>query len=70
MKKQDELNLWEEVKDIETYKVINWDESFKKLDIPIGRGYYIIGKWCNRDIIEFGVSLRFAWLCDKSKWKP
>ena len=69
MKKQDELDLWNEVKDTEENNAIWWPKLFKKFNIPEKRGYFIIDKWNNKGILEYGVSLRTAWIEDKSKWK-
>lgn len=65
MKKQDELDLWEMVKDLDG--PIEWEEWFEKLKIPMKRGYYIIEKWDDKGILNYGVSLRYAWIEDKSK---
>lgn len=68
VKKQDELNLWRVIKDLPNNKVIPWEELFKQLNIHPKRGFYIIGKWTGKGILEYGVSLRTAWISDKTKW--
>ena len=71
MKKQDELDLWELVKEESPYEVIAWLPLFEKLGIPEGRGYYILEKWCDKNIIEYGCSVRFCWFTrnGKENWK-
>ena len=69
MKRKDELDLWDRVKDIETNAPIWWPDIFKELEINEGRGYYIIDKWNDWGLLNYGVSLRTSWIEDKSKWK-
>jgi len=65
MKKQDEINLWKITRDFEG--AIEWEKWFDKLKIPMKRGYYIIEKWSDNGILNYGVSLRYAWIDDKEK---
>ena len=67
MTKQDELDLWNLVKDIEG--PIWWPNYFKKLGISERRAYYIQDKWIDIGILHYGGSLRTVWIEDKSKWK-
>ena len=66
MKKQDELNLWNMTRDIKGS--IWWEDWFERLNIPLKRGMSIIEKWSNKGILNYGVSLRSAWIEDKSKF--
>jgi len=61
MKKPDEIALWNKVKDLPCNEPIEWEKIFKELDILPGRGFYITEKWNDKGIINYGVSLRYAW---------
>ena len=65
MKKPDEIELWNKVKNKEQNKSIKWEKIGQYLGIPMKRLYYILDKWTDNDIIEYGVSVRYAWLTGK-----
>lgn len=66
MKKPDELNLWNMVKDLKG--AIDWESWFDRLNMNHKRGFYIIEKWSDKGILNYGVSLRYAWIEDKTKF--
>ena len=61
MKKQDELDLWNEIKDIKLNEVIDFGKLAKKLKIPDKRMNYILEKWNSKGILNCGVSCWFSW---------
>lgn len=61
IKKQDEIHLWNEVKNIPAYKVIEWE----KLKIKSSRLHFILKKWVDLGIIEYDTSIKYAWLTGK-----
>lgn len=63
----DELNLWNMVKNSEG--TINWELCFDKLNISRKIGFYIINKWEENSLIDFGVSIRFGWINDKTQFQ-
>ncbi len=67
MKRQDEIDLWNMTKDIEDS--IWWSDWFDKLNIDEKRGMSILKKWDKWGVLNYGVSLRSAWIEDKSKYR-
>ena len=63
----DELSLWNAVKNIKG--VINWELHFDKLNISRRIGFYIINKWEENSLIDYGVSIRFGWIKDKVQFQ-
>lgn len=69
MKKEDEIELWNKVKNKPLNEVIEWEEIAQRLGMPIKRLGYILEKWSDKGILNYGVSLRTAWIEDKEKFK-
>jgi hypothetical protein len=45
--------------------IINTDDVAEALSIPPKRMYYLVGKWSDRDLVDYGVSARGFWLTTK-----
>jgi len=60
MLKQDEMRLWDLVKDLEG--PIDWVSWFDKIKMNHKRGFYLVEKWCDKGIVNYGTSIRYAWV--------
>ena len=69
MKKEDEVELWNKVKNKSLNEVIEWERIGKHLGMPMKRLHYILEKWNDEGILNSGVSIRYSWIEDKTKWK-
>jgi len=69
MKKEDEIELWNKVKGKPLNEVIEWERIGQRLGMPMKRLGYILDKWTNKGILNYGISLRTAWIEDKTKWR-
>ncbi len=69
MKKEDEIELWNKVKNKPLNEVIEWERIAQRLGMPMKRLYYILEKWNDKGILNCGISERTSWIEDKEKFK-
>lgn len=69
MKKEDELAMWNLMKAThENFDCpIRTDEVAEYLDMPEKRACYLVDKWANQGLVDYGVSLRTVWMTAKGE---
>lgn len=62
MKKKDEIDLWNKVKNMPKHKPIEWEKIAQCLGMDQKRLYYILEKWNEFGVLNYGISLRTSWI--------
>jgi len=67
-KKPDEIKLWRVIKNNQDgLGLIKATKCFDEINMNYKRGYYLLEKWFNHDLVGWGVSPNYFWLTDKGK---
>jgi len=68
MLNQDELELWNLMRDSVEDGLINTHECFRQLGISIEQGYSLLNMLSDEyDLIDWGIGERWVWLTEKGK---
>jgi hypothetical protein len=70
MKKHDEIALWNLFKIYVDDGLINTHACMEMIGMNLNRGYYLIHKWTDDDLIEWGVGERWVWFTPKGLNTP